>query len=257
MKIIISPTKSLDFESKVPTDLFTQPRFLEQSKKLNSKLKTLSKNEIGSLMSVSEALSQLNYERNQNWKTPFTKDNAKQAVYSFTGAVFKGIDVNSLPQEKIPVLQDRLRILSGLYGLLKPLDLMQAYRLEMGTKLATPEGKDLYEYWGNSLTEGLNALLGQDSAPVLINLASNEYFKAIKPQALNARIITPVFKDRKNGNYKIISFFAKKARGMMTRYIIENELNEVEKIKHFDQSGYYYSEEQSTNDQWVFLREEV
>jgi cytoplasmic iron level regulating protein YaaA (DUF328/UPF0246 family) len=171
--------------------------------------------------------------------------------------VYTGLEANTLTQSQLTFSQSHLRILSGLYGLLKPLDLMQAYRLEMGTKLATPEGKDLYEYWGNSLTEGLNALLGQDSAPVLINLASNEYFKAIKPQALNARIITPVFKDRKNGNYKIISFFAKKARGMMTRYIIENELNEVEKIKHFDQSGYYYSEEQSTNDQWVFLREEV
>ena len=173
MKIIVSPTKSLDFESKVPTNLFTQPRFLEQSKKLNAKLKTLSKNEIGNLMGISEALSHLNYERNQIWETPFTKENAKQAVYSFTGAVFKGIDVNSLAEEKIPVLQDRLRILSGLYGLLKPLDLIQPYRLEMGTKLKVDNIENLYKFWNNELANSLNEELEDDE--LLINLASSRH----------------------------------------------------------------------------------
>ena len=257
MLIVISPAKTLDFETPSHTTLSSQPEYLSQSQALIDVLAPMAPQDIAQLMKLSDKLAALNTARYGSFSTAFTTDNAKQAILAFKGDVYTGLEANTLTQSQLTFSQSHLRILSGLYGLLKPLDLMQAYRLEMGTKLATPEGKDLYEYWGNSLTEGLNALLGQDSAPVLINLASNEYFKAIKPQALNARIITPVFKDRKNGNYKIISFFAKKARGMMTRYIIENELNEVEKIKHFDQSGYYYSEEQSTNHQWVFLREEV
>jgi cytoplasmic iron level regulating protein YaaA (DUF328/UPF0246 family) len=257
MLIVISPAKTLDFETPSHTTLSSQPEYLSQSQALIDVLAPMAPQDVAQLMKLSDKLAALNTARYGSFSTPFTTDNAKQAILAFKGDVYTGLEANTLTQSQLTFSQSHLRILSGLYGLLKPLDLMQAYRLEMGTKLATPKGKDLYEYWGNSLTEGLNALLGQDSAPVLINLASNEYFKAIKPQALNARIITPVFKDRKNGNYKIISFFAKKARGMMTRYIIENELNEVEKIKHFDQSGYYYSEEQSTNDQWVFLREEV
>jgi len=252
MKIIVSPTKSLDFESKVPTNLFTQPRFLEQSKKLNAKLKTLSKNEIGKLMSISEALSQLNYERNQVWETPFTKENAKQAVYSFTGAVFKGIDVNSLAEEKIPVLQDRLRILSGLYGLLKPLDLIQPYRLEMGTKIKVGDTENLYKFWNTELANSLNAELGDHE--LLINLASTEYFKALPTNALKVPMITPVFKDLKNGQYKIVMTYAKKARGLMVRYIIDNEINTLEELKAFNVDNYRFSEEMSTETELLFTR---
>jgi cytoplasmic iron level regulating protein YaaA (DUF328/UPF0246 family) len=252
MKIIVSPTKSLDFESKVPTNMFTQPRFLEQSKKLNAKLKTLSKNEIGNLMSISEALSQLNYERNQIWETPFTKENAKQAVYSFTGAVFKGIDINSLAVEKIPVLQDRLRILSGLYGLLKPLDLIQPYRLEMGTKIKVGDTENLYKFWNTELANSLNAELKDDE--LLINLASTEYFKALPTKALKVPMITPVFKDLKNGQYKIVMTYAKKARGLMVRYIIDNEINTLEELKAFNVDNYRFSEEMSTETELLFTR---
>ncbi|MEZ7875361.1 MAG: peroxide stress protein YaaA [Polaribacter sp.] len=252
MKIIVSPTKSLDFESKVPTKLHSQPRFLDQSKKLNTKLKTLSKKEIGNLMSVSEALSQLNYERNQNWETPFTKENAKQAVYSFTGAVFKGIDVTSLAEEKIPVLQDRLRILSGLYGILKPLDLIQPYRLEMGTKLKVDNTENLYKFWNNELADSLNEELKDDE--LLINLASAEYFRALPAKALKVPMITPVFKDLKNGQYKIVMTYAKKARGLMVRFIIENEINTIEQLKGFNVDNYRFSAEMSTETELLFTR---
>jgi len=252
MKIIVSPTKSLDFESKVPTNLHTQPRFLEQSKKLNAKLKALSKTEISSLMSISDALSQLNYERNQAWETPFTKENAKQAVYSFTGAVFKGIDVNSLAEEKIPVLQDRLRILSGLYGLLKPLDLIQPYRLEMGTKLKVGNTENLYKFWNDELANSLNEELKEQE--LFINLASTEYFKAIPTKALKVPMITPVFKDLKNGQYKIVMTYAKKARGLMVRYIIDNDVNTLEELKGFDKDKYRFSEEMSTETELLFTR---
>ena len=252
MKIIVSPTKSLDFESKVPTKLHSQPRFLDQSKKLNTKLKTLSKKEIGNLMSVSEALSQLNYERNQNWETPFTKENAKQAVYSFTGAVFKGIDVNSLAEEKIPVLQDRLRILSGLYGLLKPLDLIQPYRLEMGTKLKVDNTENLYKFWNNKLVDSLNEELKENE--LLINLASAEYFKALPTNTLKVPMITPIFKDLKNGQYKVVMTYAKKARGLMVRFIIENEINTIEELKGFNVDNYRFSDEMSTDTELLFTR---
>jgi len=252
MKIIVSPTKSLDFGSNVPTNLFTQPRFLEQSKKLNAKLKTLSKNEIGDLMGISEALSQLNYERNQIWETPFTKENAKQAVYSFTGAVFKGIDVNSLPEEKIPVLQDRLRILSGLYGVLKPLDLIQPYRLEMGTKLKVDNIENLYKFWNNELADSLNEELKDDE--LLINLASAEYFRALPVKALKVPMITPVFKELKNGQYKIVMTYAKKARGLMVRFIIENQINTIEQLKGFNIDNYRFSAEMSTETELLFTR---
>ena len=252
MKIIVSPTKSLDFKSKVPTKLYSQPRFLNQSKKLNTKLKTLSKNDIGNLMSISEALSQLNYERNQNWETPFTKENAKQAVYSFTGAVFQGIDVNSLAEEKIPVLQDRLRILSGLYGVLKPLDLIQPYRLEMGTKLKVDNTENLYKFWNNELANSLNEELEDDE--LLINLASAEYFKVIPAKALKVPMITPVFKDFKNGQYKIVMTYAKKARGLMVRYILDNNVKTIEELKGFNIDKYRFSEEISSGDELVFTR---
>jgi cytoplasmic iron level regulating protein YaaA (DUF328/UPF0246 family) len=252
MKIIISPAKSLDFESVVPTSLYTQPRFLEQSNKLAKKLKTLSKNKIGDLMTISEALSQLNYERNQTWETPFTTDNAKQAIYSFTGAVFMGIDVNSLEEEKILVLQERLRILSGLYGLLKPLDLIQPYRLEMGTRLKVGKTENLYKFWDDTLADSLNEELKEDE--LLVNLASTEYFKALPKKVLKVPMITPVFKDFKNGQYKIVMTYAKKARGLMVRYIIDNNVNTIEELKSFNSDSYLFSEEMSSGNDLVFTR---
>ncbi|WP_298948640.1 peroxide stress protein YaaA [uncultured Polaribacter sp.] len=252
MKIIISPAKSLDFESKVPTTLHTQPRFLEESQKLNKKLKTLSKNKLSSLMSISDDLAALNYDRNQNWKIPFTKKNAKQAIYAFTGAVFQGIDVNSLHEDKIPFLQDKLRILSGLYGLLKPLDLIQPYRLEMGTKIKVGKKDNLYQFWDDALAKSLNKELKEDE--LLINLASTEYFKALPKKVLKVPMITPVFKDFKNGQYKTIMTYAKMARGYMVRYIVENNIETIEDLKGFNIEGYGFSEEMSSGNNLVFTR---
>ena len=252
MKIIISPAKSLDFESEVPTSLYTQPRFLEQSNQLAKKLKTFSKNKIGDLMSISDALSQLNYERNQTWETPFTIENAKQAIYSFTGAVFMGIDVHSLEEEKIPVLQERLRILSGLYGLLKPLDLIQPYRLEMGTRLKVGKTENLYKFWDDTLADSLNQELKEGE--LLVNLASTEYFKALPKKVLKVPMITPVFKDLKNGQYKIVMTYAKKARGLMVRFIIDNNINTIEELKGFNEDSYRFSEEMSSENDLVFTR---
>ena len=252
MKIIISPAKSLDFESKVPTSLFTQPRFLDKSEKLNKKLKTLSKTKLGDLMKISKELSALNYERNQSWQTPFTKENAKQAIYSFTGAVFQGIDVNSLTEDKIPVLQNKLRILSGLYGLLKPLDLIQPYRLEMGTRLKVGNSENLYKFWNDELANSLNEELQEDE--LLINLASSEYFKALPKKTLKTKMITPVFKDFKNGQYKTIMTYAKMARGYMVRYIIDNNVETIEDLKGFNIENYRFSEEMSTDTELVFTR---
>lgn len=252
MKIIISPAKSLDFESKVPTSLHTQPQFLDQSEKLNKKLKTLSRKKLSDLMSISADLASLNYDRNQNWSTPFNPENAKQAIYAFTGEVFRGIDVNSLPEEKLPLLQERLRILSGLYGLLKPLDLMQPYRLEMGTKLKVGRRDNLYKFWDSSLAEALNKELTDDE--LLINLASSEYFKAVPKKVLKVPMITPIFKDFKNGQYKTIMTFAKKARGLMVRYIIDHNISDIEGLKGFNTDGYGFSEEMSSENELAFIR---
>ncbi|MDX8552780.1 peroxide stress protein YaaA [Tenacibaculum sp. 1B UA] len=252
MKIIISPAKSLDFESKVTTDVYTQPRFLEQSEKLNKKLKTLSRKKLSELMKISDDLASLNYERNQDWQPPFSLENAKQAVFAFTGEVYRGIDANSISEDKIPVLQDKLRILSGLYGLLKPLDLIQPYRLEMGTRLKVGRRENLYKFWDTILAESLNEEL--EDGELLINLASAEYFKALPKKTLKVPMITPVFKDFKNGQYKTIMTFAKKARGLMVRYIIDNNVETLEELKGFDVDGYGFSEEMSTETDLVFTR---
>ena len=252
MKIIISPAKSLDFETKSPTSLHTQPRFLEQSEKLNKKLKTLSKKNISELMKISEALSALNYDRNQTWKTPFSPDNAKQAIYSFTGEVFRGIDVHTLEEEKIPLLQDRLRILSGLYGILKPLDLIQPYRLEMGTKLPVGNTKNLYKFWDDTVAKSLNDEL--KDGELLVNLASTEYFKVLPKKVLKVPMITPVFKDFKNGEYKTVMTFAKKARGLMVRYIIDHNIKTIDGLKNFNKESYRFSEEMSTENELLFTR---
>jgi cytoplasmic iron level regulating protein YaaA (DUF328/UPF0246 family) len=252
MKIIISPAKSLDFESKAPTSLFTQPQFLSQSKKLHKKLKSLSKNKIGDLMKISDALADLNYERNQVWETPFTPENAKQAIYSFTGEVYRGIDAHSLSEQKIPLLQNRLRILSGLYGLLKPLDLIQPYRLEMGTRLKVGKTENLYKFWGDTLANKLNEELLDDA--LLINLASSEYFKAVNQKVLKVPMITPVFKELKNGDYKVIMTFAKKARGLMVRYLLENNITTIEGLKGFNGENYRFSTALSSKTELVFTR---
>ena len=252
MKIIISPAKSLDFENKATTDIYTQPRFLEQSEKLNKKLKTLSRKKLSELMKISDDLASLNYERNQDWQPPFSLDNAKQAVFAFTGEVYRGIDANSISEDKIPVLQDKLRILSGLYGLLKPLDLIQPYRLEMGTRLKVGRRENLYKFWDTTLAESLNEELAEGE--LLINLASAEYFKALPKKTLKVPMVTPVFKDFKNGQYKTIMTFVKKARGLMVRYIIDNNVETLEELKGFDVDGYGFSEEMSTETDLVFTR---
>ena len=252
MKIIISPAKSLDFESNSKTDVFSQPSFQKESSLLNKKLKNLSKKKLGDLMKISPALADLNYERNQSWHQPFSPENSKQAIYAFTGEVFKGIDIKSLAEEKIPLLQSRLRILSGLYGLLKPLDLIQPYRLEMGTKLTIGESNNLYKFWDSSLANSLNDEMQEGD--LLINLASAEYFKAVPIKVLKNPMITPIFKEFKNGDYKIVMTYAKRARGLMVRYIIENNINTLEELKRFDTEGYLYTESLSTESELVFTR---
>lgn len=252
MKIIISPAKSLDFESKVPTSLHTQPQFLEQSEKLNKKLKTLSRKKLSELMKISKDLADLNYERNQTWQPPFTLSNAKQSVFAFTGEVYRGLDVTTLEEEKLPLLQDSLRILSGLYGLLKPLDLIQPYRLEMGTRLKVGRKDNLYKFWGDEIANALNDEMRDDE--LFINLASSEYFKAVNQKVLKVPMITPVFKDFKNGQYKTIMTFAKKARGFMVRYIIDNNVKTLDELKGFNTEGYGFSEEMSTETELVFTR---
>lgn len=253
MKIVISPAKSLDFKSELPSLKSSQPIFLEQAEILNSKMASKSKKAIGELMKISDKLAELNYQRYQAFSLPFTEENARPAVYAFAGDVYTGLDVYSLPKEKIKKMNSSLRILSGMYGILKPLDLMQEYRLEMGTKLKNNRKKNLYEFWGNSVTQTLNDELEENE--LFLNLASKEYFKVIKTTNLKVPVISPVFKDYKNGKLKIISFFAKKARGSMVRYILDNEANTLDEVKGFNADGYGFSEEFTINEnEPVFVR---
>ncbi|HIE45075.1 MAG TPA: peroxide stress protein YaaA [Flavobacteriaceae bacterium] len=252
MKIVISPAKSLDFETKVPTEEYTKCAFLKQASKLNTVLKQKSPADLSKLMKISDKLADLNWKRNQEWNLPFNISNSRQAIYAFKGTVYEGLDAYSIPNEKINQLQDKIRILSGQYGILKPLDLMQAYRLEMGTKLVVGEAKNLYQFWDNSITEILNKELQNDE--VFINLASNEYFKVVNQKLLKVPIITPIFKDYKNGNLKIIAFFAKKARGMMVRYIIDNNIEKTEDLKGFNYGNYAFDNNLSTETELVFTR---
>jgi len=252
MKIVISPSKSLNFDSVVTAKEFTQGIFLPEAEKLNNVLKKKSAKVLSSLMGVSANLGQLNFERNQLWSLPFTLKNARQAIYAFKGDVYIGLDVATLPQEKIGQLQNKLRILSGQYGLLKPLDLMQAYRLEMGTKLKLGRKENLYQFWGDAITNALNEELLDDE--FFVNLASNEYFKAINIKKLKVPVITPIFKDYKNGKLKVISFFAKKARGMMVRYIVDNNIETINGLKQFDIDGYAFDSNLSSEMDLVFTR---
>jgi len=254
MLVVVSPAKNLDFESSIPVSDFSQPAMLEDTNHLMEVCRTLSPADLSSLMKISDKLATLNANRFAEFTTPFTTDNARQAMYAFNGDVYTGLDAYTLSEDSVAYAQNHLRILSGLYGLLRPLDLMQAYRLEMGTKLANPDGKDLYAFWDDRITQVLNDAMEEQGDNVLVNLASNEYFKAVKKKQLNGMVITPTFKDCKNGQYKIISFFAKKARGLMARYIIENRVEDVEGLKAFDVDGYVFSEEQSSSTELVFLR---
>ena len=253
MKIVISPAKTLDYKSKLPTTRATQPRFLEEAELINNKLERKSKKAIAELMDISDKLAELNYQRYKEFSTPFTKENARPAVYAFAGDVYTGLDAYTIPLDKIDLLQDSLRILSGMYGMLRPLDLIQPYRLEMGTKLAIDRKKDLYAFWKKSLTETLNDELKDDE--LFLNLASVEYFSAIDAKKLKVPVIAPVFKDFKNGELKIISFFAKKARGSMTRFAIDNNIKTLDDIKAFDYDGYGFSEEYTEKEnEPVFIR---
>ena len=252
MKLVLSPAKSLDFKSELPTTETTQAQFLEQSERLNKVLKKKSAKGISELMHVSDALGQLNYERNQDWQLPFTKDNARQAIYAFSGDVYRGLDPYTIPVENIDILQDKVRILSGLYGVLKPLDLIQAYRLEMGTKLPVDAKKNLYEFWKKDVVSALNDELKDDE--VLVNLASKEYFKAIDTSALKVPIVTVDFKEFKDGKYKIVAIYAKLARGLMARYIVDANAKTIDDLKGFTTEGYGLSDELSTKNHLVFTR---
>jgi len=254
MLVVVSPAKNLDFESTIAVSDYSQPAMMEDTERLMTVCRTLSPADLSSLMKISDKLATLNANRFAEFSTPFTLENARQAMYAFNGDVYTGLDAPSLSEDAVRYAQDHLRILSGLYGLLRPLDLMQAYRLEMGTKLANPEGKDLYAFWGSRITHELNQAMLAQGDNVLVNLASNEYFKAVKKTQLEGMIVTPVFKDYKNGQYKIISFFAKKARGLMARYILENKVSDVKGLEAFDSEGYGFSEAQSSGTELVFLR---
>ncbi len=255
MLIVVSPAKSLDFDTKARTRRFTEPQYLDESTELVDQLRQLRPEDFSELMHISSDLGELNFQRYANWQTPFDLKNAKQALYAFKGDVYIGMEAERFSTADINFAQKHLRILSGLYGLLRPLDLMQPYRLEMGSRFKNKRGKNLYEFWGQKLTDNLNELLEQEKKPVLLNLASKEYFSALKPAALNAEIISPVFKDFSNGKYKILSFFAKKARGSMAAWLIQNRIKNPNKLKDFSVEGYRYSDDESTRAQPVFLRD--
>lgn len=255
MIAIVSPAKSLDFKSSPTTSTYSIPEFLDKSQQLVDVLKSYSPNDISKLMKISLELGILNCDRYQEWKQPFKTENAKQSIFAFTGDVYKGLDAATMSEENLDFCQKHFRILSGLYGILKPLDLMQAYRLEMGTKIQINEAhNNLYTFWKDILTKKLNSELKASKSACLLNLASNEYSKAINFKSLQADVISPIFKDWKNGEYKIISFYAKKARGLMGRYFIDNEITNPEDLKGFDYEGYAYDSELSKDKPFTFTR---
>lgn len=256
MLMLISPAKNLNERDVAPTTQYTQPDLLQESSLLMQDVRSLAPQDIANLMHVSDKIAVLNYERNSVWHTPFTPDNAKQAVFMFNGDVYEGLDAKNLNADGIAYLQNHLRILSGLYGLLRPLDLMQAYRLEMGTPLVNSRGKNLYDFWGDKITQLIEKTLKEQQYTTVINLASQEYYKSVQEKQLNARVITPIFKDQKNGQYKIISFYAKRARGLMVRYAADYRIQDPEQLKNFDYEGYVFHPASSSETEWVFLRDE-
>ncbi|MCB2220022.1 MAG: peroxide stress protein YaaA [Bacteroidetes bacterium] len=254
MFILISPSKTLDFGGTAKTDFYTLPDFLAESETLVGELKRKSVKSLASMMNINPKLTQLNYERYQEWYVPFGSANAQEAVLTFKGEVYNGLKAESLSEKDLHFAQKKLRILSGLYGLLKPMDLIQPYRLEMGIKWKTRKWKNLYEFWGDQLTDALNKQMQDQHDKVLVNLSSNEYFEAIDAEKLSCRIITPVFKDFHNGVYKFMTAYGKKARGMMARYIIQQQIDEPDALKLFDDEGYYFNDTLSKGDNWVFTR---
>lgn len=243
MLILISPAKKLDYDTTPNTDTYSQPQMLDHSQELIDQLKQLAPHQVAELMHLSDKLAALNFERYQEWQQPFTPDNARQAVLAFKGDVYEGMDAYAMSQDQLDYAQQHLRILSGLYGVLRPLDLMQAYRLEMGTSFQNARGKDLYAFWSGVITDKLNADLQDSGSDLIINLASNEYFKSVKKKNLEGRLIVPAFKDWKNGQYKMISFFAKKARGMMARYLIDEQIDDLDGLLTFAEGGYAFNAE--------------
>ena len=256
MLMVLSPAKTLDYESPLITDAHTVPDFIPRSAELITVLRDKSPAEIGNLMQISDPLAQLNIARYASWTKKFSFDNARQAVLAFNGDVYEGLDARSLNEKQLSWAQDHLRILSGLYGLLRPLDLMQPYRLEMGTRLQTKRGKDLYAFWGDELTGKLSETLKSLKSKALVNLASEEYFKAVHAEDLPVPVIAPVFEDWKGGKYKIISFHAKRARGLMARYAIEKKITAPEKLQAFDAEGYTFAPAASDDTRWVFRRKQ-
>jgi len=254
MLLVISPAKTLDYETPSVISDYSMPDYLDDAQELINRARKYSTLDISEIMAVSSKIAELNFERFKLWHTPFTPENAKQSMLAFKGDVYTGLDATTFRKKDFLFAQKHLRILSGLYGLLRPLDLMQPYRLEMGRKIENERGKNLYEFWGDMITEGLNAQLKKLKSEVLINLASNEYFKSVKPKLLNAEIITPVFKDYKNGEYKMMGVYAKKARGQLSRFIIQNQLSDPEQLKLFDVDGYRFNRSMSKDNTLVFTR---
>ncbi len=256
MLAILSPSKSLDYDTAPQTDQISEPEFLDDSEELIDRMREFSHEGLRDLMDISENLADLNYERYQEFSTPFTKDNAKQAILAFSGDVYRDFRVDEYDEEDFEFLQDHVCILSGLYGLLRPLDLMQPYRLEMGTKLETERGQNLYEFWGSKITEAVNAALDNQGDDILLNLASNEYFRAVKKRELNGRILNVKFKDLRGDTYRTISFYLKRLRGTMSDFMVRNRVTDPEQLKAFNERNYYFSDERSTEDEFVFLRDE-
>ncbi len=252
MKIVISPAKSLNFESELPMQTFSEAAFLKEARQVHKVLKKMKPKDLSNLMDISDKLAELNWERNQSWKTPFTPDNSRPAIYAFDGEVYTGVDAYTISMDKMEDLQSRLFILSGLYGLLKPLDLIQPYRLEMGTSIAIGESKNLYAFWKTKITKALNKSISKGD--FLLNLASNEYFSAVDTKSLKANVITPEFKDYKDGKLTMISFFAKKARGLMVRFIIDTNAQTIDDIKGFNYEGYAFDANLSSDSKLVFTR---
>ncbi|KXU39097.1 hypothetical protein AXE65_10320 [Ventosimonas gracilis] len=255
MLMVISPAKTLDYTTKPVTQTFSQPEYLAQSAQLIALLREMTPAQISELMQLSDKLAGLNVARYASWQPPFSLDNAKQALLAFKGDVYTGLAAEDFSEQDFAFAQNHLRILSGLYGLLRPLDLMQPYRLEMGTRLANQRGKDLYAFWGTQISQWLNQALAQQGDNLLLNLASSEYFSAVKKEALNAQIIDTEFRDLKNGQYKIISFYAKKARGLMARFVIKQRVRQLDALKAFNAEGYYFSKGLSSENRLVFLRD--
>ncbi len=252
MKIVITPAKSLDFDTKLPTQRFSESLFLKKSETIHKVLKKKSPKQLSDLMSISNKLAELNYQRNQQWELPFSPDNARAAIYAFNGDVYSGLDAYTIPEEKLDQLQNQLRILSGLYGVLKPLDLIRPYRLEMGTRLVVGKSKNLYEFWKKTVTEALNNEMSEGE--LLVNLASKEYADVIDFKTLKAQVIVPEFKDYKDDKLKIISFYAKKARGLMVRYILDNNCKTIEDLKSFNVENYRFDQNLSEGNHLVFTR---